>query len=375
METETQLAPIVKINPAEFGLEESKAAQIEAQFRPMLDKMVELEKEYNEIVSLPPDDASAAEKAKALRLKYVKVRTGTAEIHKAQKALYLAGGRFVDGWKNAQLFASQGIEEKLSLIENAAEIKEKERVAGLQKEREEALRAYGCENAETLSLGLMSDQVWTNFLSGTKTAYETKVAAEAKAEADRKEAERVAAVHKERKDSILDLWVFATPTIKELNFGLLTPDAWGDTLEFLHSEKAKAEEAAKAKEAELAQAKADKEKADAEAKIAADNAAKAKAEADALLKAEKDKADKLAAELKAKADAEAKIAADNAAAEKKARNAPDKLKLEAVAKSIDLILSMSKVDMKSKEATKILEDAYALLTKVSTFIRDKSATL
>ena len=37
---------IVKINASDFGLEESKAAQIAAQFQPMLDKMVELENEF-----------------------------------------------------------------------------------------------------------------------------------------------------------------------------------------------------------------------------------------------------------------------------------------------------------------------------------------
>lgn len=366
---ETAIAPIVKINPAEFGLEESKAAQIEAQFKPMLEKMTELEKEYNEIVALPEEDTSAAERAKALRLKYVKVRTGTAEIHKNQKAFFLAGGRFVDGWKNAQLFASQGIEEKLSLIENRAEIKEQERVAGVQKEREDALKPYGVENAESISLGLMSEQVWTNFLSGTKTAYETKVAAEEKAKADQIEAERIAALHKERKESILDLWNFATPTIKELNFGILTDDAWEDTLAFLKAEKVKAEEAAKNKEAELAQAKADKDKADAEAKLAADNAAKAKAEADALLKAEEDKADKLAKELKDKADAEAKLAADNAAAEKKAKAAPDKMKLKLLA---DRLTTMELPELSSEEGKAILVDVRKLLDKTASHITDKS---
>ncbi len=380
---ETALAPIVKINPAEFGLEESKAAMIEAQFKPMLEKMVELEKEYNEIALLSPEDTSAAERAKALRLKYVKVRTGTAAIHKAQKELYLAGGRFVDGWKNAQLFASQGIEEKLSAIENRAENLEKERVRVLQYEREVILSGYGVENIESLSVGLMSNQVWTNFLSGTKSAHETKIAAEAKVEADKKEAERVVNLHKERKDSILDLWNLATPTIKELNFGLLTDDAWKDTLEFLKSEKVKSEEAAKAKAAELAQAKADKEKAeaekakaDAEAKAAKDkadaDAAKAKADADALIKAEKDKADALAAELKAKADAEAKAKEDAIIAEKKAKAAPDKEKLKALAEKI---ASMEFPELASTEARLIVDEAEKLIIKVANYIIKKSESL
>ena len=103
---EKEINSIVKINPADYGLTETKAKEIEAMFKPMLQKMVELEEEYNEVVKLEINKDTCT-KAKELRLKYVKVRTGTASIHKELKAFYLNGGRFVDGWKNAQLFASQ----------------------------------------------------------------------------------------------------------------------------------------------------------------------------------------------------------------------------------------------------------------------------
>ena len=107
---------LVKINPSDYGLEEQKAKEISDMFKPMLDKMVDLEKRYNEVISLEIQPETC-KKAKELRLEYVKVRTGTATIHKELKAFYLQGGRFVDGWKNAQLMASQGIEEKLINIE------------------------------------------------------------------------------------------------------------------------------------------------------------------------------------------------------------------------------------------------------------------
>lgn len=176
---------IIKLDPKQFGLEETKAADIAAQFQPMLDKMVELEKEYNEIITLPIEDAQTSSKAKVLRLKYVKVRTGTDKIHKDQKAFYLSAGRFVDGWKNAQLFAANGIEKKLEEIENYAANKEKERIAALQLERELLLNPYEVENANQISLGNMGEQFWENFLSGTKLNYETKKEAERKAEEDR----------------------------------------------------------------------------------------------------------------------------------------------------------------------------------------------
>ena len=106
----------------EFGIPEEKAKQISEQFKPMLDKMVQLEKEFNEIETkvISPE---VCNEARELRLKLVKVRTGTAAIHKKQKSFYLQAGRFVDGWKNAQLFAGQGLEEKLDKIERYYQIK------------------------------------------------------------------------------------------------------------------------------------------------------------------------------------------------------------------------------------------------------------
>lgn len=300
---------LVKIDPKEYGLEENKAADISAQFKPMLDKMVELEKEYNEVIKLPIEDPKTAVTAKSLRLKYVKVRTGTAEIHKAQKAFYLAGGRFVDGWKNAQLFASEGIEKKLEEIENYAANLEKERIAKLQLERENELSVYEVENVEMLQLGLMTDAVWSNFLAGTKANHEAKL----KAEADRIEAERLIAEQKEKERIAYEA---EQERIRKENEAL------------------KAEAERKEKELQKERDEAAKKLADEQAKAKAE-ADKIRAENEAKLLEEKKRADKLAADLKAKEDAEkeAKLLAEEAekkriADEKKLAKAPDKEKLQ-----------------------------------------------
>ena len=189
---------LVKINAADYGLEENKAAQIEQAFKPMLEKMTELEKEYNEVIKLESSYETCVT-AKELRLKYVKIRTGTAAIHKDMKAFYLAGGRFVDGWKNAQLFASQGIEEKLMNIEKHFENLEKERIEKLQIERTELLKEYFNEDDILPSgLGEMDENIWNNFLVGTKSNYEAKIEAEKKAEEERIEKERKEKIYYER---------------------------------------------------------------------------------------------------------------------------------------------------------------------------------
>lgn len=197
------MSELIKINASEFGLEESKASQIAEQFKPMLDKMVELETEYNQIIVLPVDKDTCA-KAKALRLKYVKVRTGTAEIHKAQKAFYLAGGRYVDGWKNAQAFASQGIEEKLEQIEKHFENIEKERIAALKIERNQLL-AEVCDNPEMYAAELMPQEAFDNLITGLKLAKEQKIEAERKANEERIDRERKDAIGVERRNKIVHL--------------------------------------------------------------------------------------------------------------------------------------------------------------------------
>lgn len=294
---------IMTIDPKQFGIEESKAADIAAQFKPMLDKMVELEAEYNTVVTLPIESAGA--QAKSLRLKYVKVRTGTEKIHKEQKAFYLAAGRFIDGWKNAQLFAAQGIEKKLEEIENYAINLEKERIAKLQAERESIISKYEVDIAG-MKLGEMTEQVFANFVLGLKTAYENKKEAERIAEEERQ------AAIKAEKERI---------------------EAQRMENERLKKEAEERESAIKAERAEFARL----------AKIEADKQA-------AFLKEEQDKAACLAAELKAKRDAEekerqrlAKIEADRIAAEKKATKAPVKERLRIAVNGLTIALPESEI--------------------------------
>ena len=191
---------VVKIDPKEYGLTDETASNIQMQFAPMLQRMVELEAEFNEVAALEIEDPETAKKAKEVRLKYVKARTTTADIHKTQKAFYLNGGRFVDGWKNAQVFAAQGKEDALLKIETHFEIKERDRINALSIERRELIRPY-VDDAENANYGIMDQGVWDAFLLGKKRQFQDiedakeydkqrKIEEEAIAE-KQKEAERI----------------------------------------------------------------------------------------------------------------------------------------------------------------------------------------
>lgn len=178
---------LIKIDHTEYGLEEKKAQDISNMFKPMLDEMEALEVQYNEVLSreIEPETIQMAHD---LRLAYVKVRTGTDKIHKELKAFYLQGGRFVDGWKNAQRMASVGNEEKLKAIEDHFVNIEKERVATLYTARRAILWNY----TEFIpnELGEMDEPVWDNYLAGTKHTHQETIKAEDKIHKERLEEAR-----------------------------------------------------------------------------------------------------------------------------------------------------------------------------------------
>ena len=281
-----------KINPTEFGLEVSQVETIEQAFLPKIQEREALVSIYDQLITseLTPE---LCKQAKEVRLKLVKVRTGIADIHKTQKAFFLAAGRFVDAWKNKETLPVEQMEEKLSEIENYYINIEKAQKAQLQAERLLEVSKYTEYPAN--ALGEMEKQVYDAYLQGLKVAYDAKIEAERKAEE-----ERLAAIEAEKAER---------ERIR------------------VENEKLKAE--AEQKEKELA---AERAKAESERKELEEKARKEREEAEAILKAEQEKAAKekaaLEAELKAKADKEAAELKAKAEAEKQA-----KLEAEKAAKA------------------------------------------
>jgi len=162
----------------------------------MLDRMEELETEYNDIIKLTPTIENC-KKAKELRLKLVKVRTGTAEIHKKAKSYYLNGGRAVDAFKNVVTFAIEGKETELEKLEKHFENIEKERLEKLQQERIELISQY-VPDSQYLQLATMPDDVWNAYFETKKKEYNDKIEAEKKVESDRLESIRIEKENQEK---------------------------------------------------------------------------------------------------------------------------------------------------------------------------------
>ena len=326
---------IEKLNPAEYGLKETDATTIEKAFEPKIIEREALIEIYESLITGELTPALCAE-AKALRLKFVKVRTGIAEIHRTQKAFYLAAGRFVDAWKNKETAPVEQMEEKLEAIEKHYENIEKERKAALRTARIAELEKYEVDGS-LIMLGEMTDDVWANYLAGVKLQYEQKKEAERKAEE-----ERLAAIEAEKKRQ------------EEIRLENERLKKEREALEIA--------QAAERKKLEAEKAKAEKARKEAEAKMLAD--AKVARE---KLEAERKEKERIEAELRAKREAEAAAQREAAERVRKLAMAPDKDKLKELSVRIK---STSLPTVTSKEAAVILENVKLLLSKIDIYIND-----
>lgn len=312
---------LIQINPTDYGLTTETAANIAAQFKPMLDKMTELEAEFNRVAAMPLGEPSTEHAAKILLQSYVKVRTGTAAIHKEQKDFYLKGGRFVDGWKNAQLFASQGKEEALQKIVNHRAIMEQQRVDKLQAERIEIVRPF-IDDVTGLDLGRMPDDVFDAYIAAKKKAHEDRIEAEKAAEQERLRLAEISRLFSFRRNQLMTLWQFADDQLKADSLGEMPEEKY-------EALKAEAEKRKASQEAEQARIKAEaerlaKEKAEAERKAAAERAEAQRKidEANAAARKAQQEAERIRAEQEA---AKAKAEAERIAAEKAAKDEAERL--------------------------------------------------
>lgn len=160
-------------------LEKSKADQIEVTFAPMVAMLKEFESQYDAIMKEDPSEDNI-KAAKRLRLDIAKIRTGADKERAKLKQEYLLGGNAVQGVFNILKFAVTEKEEKLKERETHFERLEEERLQKIREEREVELTPYGVD-ITGIDLAAMTDQVWVNFLEGSRQGYENRIAEEKRA--------------------------------------------------------------------------------------------------------------------------------------------------------------------------------------------------
>ena len=281
---------VKKVDPAEFGLEEKQVATIEQAFAPKVAEREGFSVMYKQLLT-KEINKSVCNEARDLRLKLVKVRTGISDIHRTQKAFFLAAGKFVDAWKNKETEPVTQMEENLVDIEKYYENQEKERIAKLAAVREAEIRKYS--EVIPYDLGNMDATVYETYLVGVKVAMESRIKAEKEAEKERKRKEK-AEKEKARLQKIED------KRIREENERLKKEADEKEKQAKLEAEKrAKEEQERKAKEAEERKKWEERDRIERETRAKLE--AELKAKKDAEIAAQKAKE---AEELKAKQEAE-----------------------------------------------------------------------
>lgn len=236
MSIETQAVIIVEKPQT---LEISKAESIQNSFAAKIKEKDNLTQVYNEIISqeITPELCSRAREA---RLQLVKVRTGTANIHKAEKEFYLVAGKFVDAIKNKITVSVEQMEENLEKIEKHFEILEAQRLESIKKIRVEILAEL--DQQPFPNIELMDDETFNTLVTGI----ETKIANEK--EADRLEGIRVEneRLENERKDELrkvrfaeLGKLQSFVPDFLNLDLRELSDDAYNAILQRAQKEKVK----------------------------------------------------------------------------------------------------------------------------------------
>ncbi len=322
---------VVAINPTEFGIDKNRAMEISNKFSPIQPEIDAFTQQYNALLT-QEINADVAYDARALRLKLRDLRTKKINVvHKSEKEFFLAGGKFVDAWKNKLNTAIELMEERLTEIEKFEERREAERIEQFRKERWEEMSKY--TSIEPKDLGTMDEFIYKATLNGLKAEYERqqeedrkaeeiRLEAERKAEEERKEKERIEKLHNSRKEIALPYFNFWTEEEKQINFAEVSQedfDAFINRLKIKQSEFEKQQEEqraenerlkaeAEAREKQLEKERQEQAKKEAEAQkakeAAEEKARQAQAEADRLRKEAEERAAKEAADRKAKEEAE-----------------------------------------------------------------------
>jgi murein DD-endopeptidase MepM/ murein hydrolase activator NlpD len=364
---------LMKVNPNDFGVEETKAKELTTGLIPHLQERKLLIQEFEQIKDLELNKENC-EVFKTLRLKFQKNRTqGINDWHKKAKEIPLRLGQLIDAVKRNEISVNQTYEDKLEKGEKHFENLEKERLRKLQSERVEMLSKY-VEDANERDLSSMDADVWEAYLSTKKQAYEARIEAERKAEAERLENERLDKIEQNRFYEMAPYSDFITDTpdlrkISEKEYEELLKDLKKAKLEHeaeqkrIQQENERLRKEAEAEKARRAKIEADRKAKEEKERKAREEKEKAEREAyESKLRKEREERERVEKELKAKAEAEAKAKAE-AEAKKEAE-----LKKGDADKFNDFISDLeslkTKYQFRSKTHQKKYADASTLIDKI-----------
>ena len=289
------------------GLDKTKSEELLDNFSGYFEMAAEWERKANELVITDVTQKEEMKLAREGRLFLKDKRIAVEKTRKMLKEASLREGQTIDAIAKVLTNLIVPIEKNLEEKEKFAEIQEKKRIEALRDERTREIEPYIEFVPYGLDFGTMDDDSYKKVLDGAKLQKKAKEEADRKAEQERIAREKAEAEERER--------------IRKENERLR-------------------------KEAEIQAIKIAKEREERERQIRIEREKREKLEAEQKAEKARLEAERLEAERKAAAEKRAKEEA-----ERKARNAPDKEKLQLFFKSIS---NLDYPDVKSEEAKNII---------------------
>jgi hypothetical protein len=319
----------------ESGVEQQTAKMLQESFSPFFDEAGKVIEESKLIVVTDISQKDDMAKAREMRLILKNARVSADKKRKELKEDSLRYGKAVQGIYNVLDYLIVPAEKYLEDQEKFEERIEEQKRQKLIDERHMMIEPYLEFIPGGINMGSITEEDFNKLLAGAKFQMDAKKEAEEKAEQERIEAEKEAAIEQAR--------------IKEENERL--------------KKEAEAREKAQAKERE------ENEKA-----LKAEREAREKAEAEKKAIEEKQRKEKEAEDLKAleeKRIADKKIAEEKEL-ERKAANATDKEKIILFVTSLSLI---SYPEVNTEDAKRILQEAKMSISKIAGILTTKANEL
>lgn len=338
----TDLAIVVEQNQ----LPADRAQPLLDSFQPLFVEAQEIIHAAQEIQVVDATQLTEMKQAREMRLKLRAVRGKVESLRKTLKEESLRTGKAIDGMANVLKYLIEPVEERLERDEKFAERAEADRKAKLKAAREELMKPFNVD-VSYYDLANMPEATFAQLLENSRLSHEARIAAAAKAEADRIAAEQARIAEEAR--------------IRAENDRLRMEAEKQAKLAALERAKAEADRRAIEEKAlaerEAIQRKADAERAEAAAKARAEReaaerkAAEERRRLEAAAAAERVERERLEREARERAEAEASKRRLEEAAKRKAARAPDKDKIRTVAKTL---LALELPQVASSEAVDML---------------------
>ena len=192
-----QILQVVQTTNADIP--QTKIKTIAAKYAPYMQQVNDI---AHDVAKLQKGNSEHVEQAKRARIDLGKICSAVEQRKKQDKAGLLLEANYYQALFNTVNGAARIVQDEAKEIEKFAELQAKRIAQELQEKRISQVTKYGVDG-QYIDVGTMSEEVWQNFLLGTKTAWKQKQQAQEKAKQD--EIDRLKKAEQEKKQLQLKL--------------------------------------------------------------------------------------------------------------------------------------------------------------------------